>query len=141
MERLLRKELDPEFFEVFSCGFLEKEGRISPEDYLHQVRCAGVELADHQSRALTQDRLDWADLVLLMDLHNWKSLRKFDPVALNKVVWLGAWRSDGQWEIPDPYGKSPKEMEQIVKVMREATHSLAKEIRSFRGFNLPQMPI
>ena len=128
VERLLKKSLDPARVEVQSCGFIEREGRHSPEDYLFAVLEEGIDLSSHRSTAMTRERVRWADLILLMDYRNWTMLKDFDPGAESKSLWLGAFGSSGSGEIPDPYGKEPEEMRSIIKAMAEATAHLSAEL-------------
>ena len=130
VERRLRQSLDPERAEIRSCGFIEREGRRSPEDYVLQVLEAGIDLSSHRSVAITPDAVVWADLILLMDLRNWTMLRDFAPDVMDKVLWLGAWSMDRNGEIPDPYGKDPETMAAIIGSMAEAVDALSKELPS-----------
>ena len=136
VERLLKSSLDPARVEVQSCGFIEREGRQSPEDYLFAVLEKGIDLSSHRSSAVTRERIRWADLVLLMDYRNWTMLKDFDPGAESKSLWLGAFGSSGSGEIPDPYGKGPEEMASIIEAMAEATAHLSAEISA----SLPPAP-
>lgn len=129
VESLLKKELGPSFFDIKSCGFIEQEGRSSPKDYLDQTIKAGIDLSSHRSSAISQEWVSWADCILLMDFHNWESLRRLSPKALEKVLWLGAWKKNGQGEISDPYGKSLGEMEQIISCLKSVTLSLADDLK------------
>jgi protein-tyrosine-phosphatase len=128
VERLLRQSLDPSRVEVRSCGFIEREGRRTPEDYLPNALEAGIDLSSHRSAAITPEAVSWADAILLMDLHNWKMMRAFDPKAMDKALWLGGWLREGAGEIPDPYGKSPETQRSIVDRMAEATAAFVEDL-------------
>ena len=132
VESLLKRELDTSFFEIQSCGFIEREKRSSPEDYLGQALKAGVDLTSHRSRSISRELVIWADFILLMDFHNWDLLRGLAPIALGKVLWLGAWGEKGQREVPDPYGKPLEEMDRIISGMKSATLSLARDFISLK---------
>ena len=136
VERLLKSSLDPARVEVQSCGFIEREGRQSPEDYLFAVLEAGIDLSSHRSTAITGESVRWADLILLMDYRNWKMLQDFAPEAESKSLWLGAFGSSGSGEIPDPYGKEPEEMRSIIGAMAEAAARITAEIST----SLPGTP-
>ena len=129
-EGLLRHSLNPDHFEVRSCGFIRKEGRTSPEDFVMQALEAGIDLSSHRSSVITPEIVVWADLVLLMDFRNWKMMRSFSPDTMDKVLWLGAWNEDTKGEIPDPYGEDPKKMASIIGTITEATASLVKDLSS-----------
>lgn len=128
VERLLEHSLDSVRFEVRSCGFIDREGRRSPEDYGLLALDAGIDLSSHRSSVITREGVAWADLILLMDFRNWKMMRDFDPEANEKVLWLGAFGKQRPSEIPDPYEKEPAEMRTIIGRMLEATANLSKEL-------------
>lgn len=130
VERLLQSSLDPDRFEIHSCGFIDREGRRSPEDYVLTVLEAGIDLSSHRSLVITPEIVGWADLILLMDHQNWTMMGRFDPEARKKVLWLGAFGKTGSGEIHDPYGKDQEEMRTIIETMIDATANLAKELSS-----------
>ena len=128
VHHLLRQSLDPGRFEVRSCGFVEREGRPSPEDFVPLAREGGVDLSSHRSKTLSRDLLEWADLILLMDYRNWRDLGRFAPESLEKALWLGAWSGNGSGEIPDPYGRDRESMRRILTLMGFAARSFAADL-------------
>jgi protein-tyrosine-phosphatase/predicted ATP-grasp superfamily ATP-dependent carboligase len=144
VERLLRQSLDPGRVEARSCGFIKREGRTSPEDYLLIALEAGVDLSAHRSSAISPDAVSWADVILLMDRQNWKMMRDYSQESAEKVLWLGGWAQERAGEIPDPYGKDPEEMGRLVGIMAEATEAFARDLALFlpglRNASLPPGP-
>ncbi len=144
VERLLRESLDPSRAEVRSCGFIGREGRRTPEDYLQDALEAGIDLSSHRSAAITPEAVSWADAIVLMDLMNWRMMRAFAPEAAEKILWLGGWSREGAGEIPDPYGKDPEERRRIVGKMAEATEAFVRDLASalsgFRNATPPPGP-
>jgi protein-tyrosine phosphatase len=129
VEGLLRQNLDPNRFEIQSCGFVEEASRPSPEIYaFYALREGGVDLYRHRSKVISEELINWADLVLLMDFRNWKDIKKFYPNVENKLLWLCAWSNNSKKEIPDPYGKGQDEMKGIIIQMRTATFSFLKDL-------------
>ena len=128
VEHLLRQALDPGGFEVRSSGFVKKERRTSPEGYVMEALEEGIDLSSHRSRVISREEVSWADLILLMDLRNWKDMRAFAPEASKKILWLGRWGKNGSGEIPDPYGKGPDEMKHILALMKESTRSFVETL-------------
>jgi protein-tyrosine phosphatase len=111
--------------EVRSAGFYPKSGRASSTDYVNFVlRRTGIDLSGHRSRVVTESDLTWADLIIIMDRHNWYDLAKAGSTSLSRVVWLGAFRGSGPPEIEDPYGKSEARMRQVVDELSEASSNL-----------------
>jgi protein-tyrosine-phosphatase len=132
VEQLLRQILNPADFEVRSSGFVKKERRISPEEYVLEALEEGVDLSSHRSHVISKEEVSWSDLILVMDLRNWKDMRAFAPEAAKKILWLGRWGRNKIGEIPDPYGKSPEEMKRILSVMKESTLSFAESLSLMR---------
>jgi len=88
--------------EVRSCGFHSRPERPSPERHVAMSAARGIDLGSHRSAVIRPDDVNWADLIVLMDRHNWQALRNIDAPA-DRLAWLGA-LDDGPVEIPDPYG-------------------------------------
>ena len=114
--------------EVRSAGFHQRVGRETPAPFQKLVRRYGVDLSAHRSRALDPAIVAWADVVIVMDRHNWDRLREYWPQALPKVVWLGGFVDDGPVEIIDPYGRSPSETQAIAERLHRATTSLTRTL-------------
>ena len=62
----------------------------------------GVDLTDHRSGDVNQTMMDWADYVLVMELHHAAKLRKRFPDHENKIMVLANF--GGLMEINDPIG-------------------------------------
>jgi protein-tyrosine phosphatase len=75
--------------EVRSAGFHHRPGRASPDSHIKMSAALGVSLGSHRSALVTAEDAAWADLIVLMDRHNWARLRRLG-VSGEKVVWLGA---------------------------------------------------
>lgn len=112
----------PKSLQVRSAGFHLTEGRPCPAYWIESADAAGVRLSTHRSTAVTLDDLHWADLIVLMDRHNWHSLIRFGA-ELRKLVWLGA--MNGPAEIADPYGREAAEVERIRRRLHACTEALA----------------
>ena len=90
----------------------------------------GVSLDVHRSSIVGADDLSWADLIVLMDRHNWAALDELGADS-RKLVWLGA-LTQGPLEVPDPYALEDGEAERVIVRMRDATERLASKIRFAR---------
>jgi protein-tyrosine-phosphatase len=113
--------------QVRSGGFHQKAGRPSPERHVLSCRRYGVSLETHRSAVVTVDDVRWADLIVLMDRHNWAQLRALgaDPV---KLVWLGS-LVPGRVEIEDPYTVAHCDAERIVERLHAASMKLVAGLR------------
>jgi len=83
----------------------------------------GIDLSRHQSVVIRSEDLTWADIIILMDRHNWQALRRIGAPS-HRLVWLGA-LSKGPVEIPDPYGLPEWAAIEIMHRMKECTARLA----------------
>jgi protein-tyrosine-phosphatase len=99
---------------VRSAGFLSAEGRSSPPDFQKLASTRGVDLSAHRSRRVTQEDLDWAELILIMDAANFESLEGMDRRSVAKTIWLGALDTGDAIEIRDPYGLTAEECDRVL---------------------------
>lgn len=109
-ERILKKILKVHqihFVEVSSAGLVDMEG--APADFkaarlLHE---RGIDAIRHRSRPLTEDLVDWADVILVMEeIHGEEIIARY-PETCDKVHLLGAFSgggSNGDKNIKDPHG-------------------------------------
>ncbi len=108
-ERYLRSaaaEREIEGLSVDSAGLRTSEGRSSPDDAIEVAAEFGVDLSDHRSKPVTDEHLQWSDVVFVMDLLNYHHLRQGFGDQGGKTVFLGAFSEDGSYEINDPYGET-----------------------------------
>jgi protein-tyrosine-phosphatase len=114
--------------EVRSAGFHPRAGRETPDDFNAITEGYSVNLRSHRSSLIGQEAVDWADVIVVMDRHNWDALGRFGASAQRKAVWLGAFLDDGSVEIVDPYGREPKEMKRIADRLHRASLALAARL-------------
>lgn len=126
VEKLL-KGADERLLQVRSAGFHEVEMRPAPPRLVQISRRFGIDLSEHRSSIVTQEDLDWADLILLMDRKNWVRLRRAgaDP---KKLVWLGAFVA-GSIEIEDPYEMDDQRLEALLERLWRSTHELRAQMQ------------
>lgn len=74
-------------------------GRRCPDKVITFARDMGYDLTQHRSARVTQDDIDWADIVVYMDERNRKRLEAYDRVE-GKLMSLGD--GIGVGSIPDP---------------------------------------
>lgn len=111
VERILTQRLE-HLIEVRSRGFHQREGRSSPDRHALQSQKHGVDLSGHASMLVSPLDIAWADIVVLMDRHNWHDLQKLTS-GCERVVWLGVF-DGGAVEIPDPYSLDDAEAEVVL---------------------------
>ena len=123
----LRQQL-PADIEVRTSGFHRVTGRPSPPRPVTMSQSRKIDLSEHRSSRVTAEDVQWADIVVLMDRHNWGAL---DDLGADhsKLVWLGAFGS-GAVEIPDPYELDDVRAQRVLDQMEQASRALAASIRS-----------
>lgn len=112
---------------VRSSGFHPVEGRSSPEAHIAASARLGVALHEHRSAILTNADLEWADIIVLMDRHNWDAAVQRGAVV-SKLVWAGS-LAGGAPEIADPYLLDGEEHEAVLRRLVEAGDYLVAAIR------------
>ena len=126
----LRQHL-PADVEVRTSGFHRTVGRPSPPRHVTMSQSRNIDLSQHRSSRITPADLQWADIVVLMDRHNWGAL---DDLGADhrKLVWLGAFGTDGV-EVADPYELDDAHAERVLDQMEHSGKELVARIRSAQG--------
>lgn len=114
--------------EVRSAGFHAREGRASEPGFIELARGLGVDLSTHRSRLIRADDLHWADLVLIMDGHNYRLMHHHYPDALAKTLWLGAVSRNTPILIEDPYRCAPDKQRHIASQLDAACTALLEQL-------------
>ncbi|WP_157995300.1 arsenate-mycothiol transferase ArsC [Peristeroidobacter soli] len=123
----LRQALSPEI-EVRSSGFHRVAGRQSPERHVIMSRARNIDLSSHRSTRITPEDLQWADIVVLMDRHNWGLLDELGADH-SKLVWLGAF-GPGDIEIADPYELDDAHAQRVLDQLEQASRELATRLKT-----------
>jgi protein-tyrosine-phosphatase len=111
--------------EVRSAGWHPVAGRRSPANVVALSASLGIDLMVHRSSVISRGDVGWADVVILMDRHNWQGLNSL-MVDHRKMIWLGA--LDGGHEITDPYSMAEEDARQVIYRVHRCTESLASRI-------------
>ncbi len=90
--------------ECASAGSYPVAGRRSPEAAIEAALRLGVDLGPHRSRVLDREMAARADVILIFDQGQEKTVEAWYPEASGKVHYLGALDPEGPLEIADPYG-------------------------------------
>jgi len=84
-----------------------------------------VDLTTHRSTVVSNEMLEWADIIIIMDRKNWEQLKVFDDYYREKIYWIAAGEASGSVEIQDPYGKGKEEVREIANSLASASEKLA----------------
>lgn len=131
-EHALRAQVDGDL-RVDSAGFLDREGRNSPDLAVAAARNHGIDLSTHRSVALTREQVANSDLVFVMDARNYHAFYdRFDDM-LWKAYFLKPLleRTSGYpngFEIEDPHRKDEETFERVFREVTDSVGELARAI-------------
>lgn len=114
------------FEEVLSAGFIEREGRLSPDEAQRAAAESGLDLSSHRSRLLRRDDVDWADVVFIFDEDNRRRMTASFPDALAKTYYWGALTFDADPVIEDPYGSGPAAFAECYRRIAAGCRAIAE---------------
>ena len=129
-ERHLRQLLDKRGITditIESAGFLQQNGRPTPEQFVEIARGFRVDLSTHKSKLVQPNQFDDADLILLMDLQNLRRLFVESPQNRHKAFLIGLLARCTQPEIPDPYLLSPAQVEASYQLLSTTCQNLVND--------------
>lgn len=119
----LRKRTKGEI-EVKSAGYYPRDGREAPTNAQEAAQAYGVALQDHRSRLLSEELLDWADLVFVFDLENWETVSRNFRDGSEKLVLVGANLGFGGKAVRDPFGGDLEQFHECYVQVKDAIKSL-----------------
>ncbi len=104
--RELAAQKKPKGLRARSAGLIALPGNSAT--YMAQRDAAeyAVDLADHQAQPVSQDLMDWADLILVMEKSHQDSLLNLYPETAGKIQLIRHYARYGSRKrgIADPYG-------------------------------------
>jgi protein-tyrosine-phosphatase len=90
----------------------------------------GLDMREHQPRAVDSDDISRAELILMMDVESWHALATIHPDAMHKSVLLGIagmQRRSAPIEIPDPRDSDQTVFRAIISQLQACTESLVRQ--------------
>lgn len=112
-------------YQVESAGVAAEEGRQTPQEIAELARARGVELERHRSVRVTEAQVQAADLILVSDVENMKTLLTAWPVAGSRTTMLGLFAQPAVVSIPDPYGAPQAEASESLELVASAVNGLS----------------
>jgi protein-tyrosine-phosphatase len=125
---VMRSQVAGRAIEIRSAGFHPRAGRSTPEDFVNIAGSYDTHLESHLSSLIDVPLVEWADLIVIMDRHNWDALVRLTDRALPKIAWLGAFLEKGPLEISDPYGRTLSEQQVIAGQIYGAAVALGRSL-------------
>ncbi len=127
-EALLREELAKtgEEYDVQSAGLGALVGHPADETAQKLMRRIGIDISGHRARQLDSDLVHWADLILVMETSQKKTLESGEPSARGRVYRLGEW---GDFDVPDPYKRPEEAFEQALTLISQGVSEWIPKLR------------
>lgn len=127
-ERYLRRRLvetGHEEITVLSAGFVEQDGRRSPDSAITVAREHGVDLSEYRAQRVTQEMIEESDVIFVMDMWNYHDVRHEFSDAANRVYFLKpADESGGGFEIRDPHHSGRERFKTVYGTIADAIDEL-----------------
>ena len=116
---------------VESAGVYAIDGMRPTQETVQVLRETGVEVGEHRARRLTQEMVDRADLILVMERFQGEEIVRRYPEAASKVYLLKTYGAapgevEGDPNIADPIGKPLEVYEVCLTEIRTAVDRLAR---------------
>lgn len=116
---------------VISAGVSARNGEPVSENSVVALRKVGIDISQHVSRALTQELLNQAAVVICMtESHRAMIQLQADPAPKHIYLFREFMPQQGDKEIPDPFGGPLKVYELCRDEMVEAIPSLIEFLRT-----------
>jgi protein-tyrosine-phosphatase/predicted ATP-grasp superfamily ATP-dependent carboligase len=117
---------------VASTGLQATAHAQSPAHIQRVAASMQADLSGHQARRFTQQSLESADLVVVMDHANFKELSSRFPDARGRILFLGLFGKPGQLEIADPINFDENTTMACAMQIRDAINGLADWTESLK---------
>jgi protein-tyrosine-phosphatase len=131
-EGYLEKRLKEENIqaEVRSAGTLGIEG-MPPADFSIKIlEDEGASVEGYQSKALTEDLVKWADVILVMEPNHKEKVTAITPEAGDKVHFLREFGDEtGNLVIPDPIGRPLTFYQLSFKIIKKSIEEFIKWLK------------
>lgn len=113
--------------EVKSAGTLGIEGSSPSKEVIILLGKEGIDATRYMSKGLSQETVDWSDLILVMAPEHKLAVLELSPEAESKVRYLGEFNPDrGEIIIPDPIGRPLVFYKASFNVIKQSVEELIK---------------
>lgn len=117
---------------VGSAGTMASEGHPAATDATTHAVAFGLDLAPHAARQLSEELLDDADLVLVMDRSHERMISTFWPHHKGKMRYMTEYdpkRPGRRKDVADPYGGSARGYRKCFQLIERCVEGLMDELR------------
>ncbi|MDY0235753.1 MAG: low molecular weight protein arginine phosphatase [Gudongella sp.] len=112
--------------EVDSAGVFAPEGQSASFNAIETIDNIGIK--EHQSKMLTKELIDWAELVLVMTKSHLNMVEGMYPEAKSKTHLLLEFTEYKALDVEDPFGGSIDDYERVKIQLEDAVFALLEKI-------------
>ena len=133
-EYILQKELMKEGVEdvlVESAGVIAYDGDHAASRAIGEMSRHGVDMTSHRTRRLTNEMIDEAELILVMELGHLNAILHSAPSATEKTFLMASFIPDHpDKEIGDPYGGPETLFTETYETIIASTRQIVARLKS-----------
>jgi tRNA threonylcarbamoyl adenosine modification protein (Sua5/YciO/YrdC/YwlC family) len=130
-EGIFKTLISEDYCQVKSAGVLPMDGLPPAQFSLDVVQEYGGSIAHHQTKQITQELIEWADLVLVMEFKHYSAIVEIAREAAVKTFLLKEYRRKVKYnEVADPIGKDIHAYREAARDMLPSLQLIARDVRS-----------
>ena len=115
---------------ISSCGTLALPGCAPSQGARAVLAEDNLEVMGYVSKMISEEFINWADLILVMQETHKERIMSMVPHAGRKVKYLGSFGSEKHKEIPDPMGLGMEAYESCFKTLKDSVEGLIEWLKS-----------
>jgi len=118
---------------IASAGTCALNGAPASGKAIEIMRDKGLDLSKHKSSVITDEKIEEADIIIVMEKIHKEYLLKIYPERKDKLFLFRDFANDGLSEIPDPCGQDKEIYKKTFDVIKKSTEGLKQwmEQRNF----------
>jgi tRNA threonylcarbamoyl adenosine modification protein (Sua5/YciO/YrdC/YwlC family) len=129
-EGIFKTLISDKYCEIRSAGTLPMSGMPAAQFSIDVVKEYSGSIVQHQTKMITKDYIEWADLILVMAFRHYDAVLEISPDAAIKTFLLKEYKRRVKFnEVPDPVGKGIDIYRQTAKEMLPSLKIIARNIK------------
>jgi protein-tyrosine-phosphatase len=117
------------YCEVQSAGTIAIGGLQAAHYAKEVVKEFGGSIDRHRTSSMDRDKVEWADLILVMEYRHYETVLEINPDAVVKTFLLREYKRKTKYtEVPDPVGRDLAAYQQAAMKMYPTLKRIAKDI-------------
>lgn len=126
---ILKTMVGRKYCEVQSAGTIAIGGLQAAHYAKEVVKEFGGSIDRHRTSSLNREKVEWADLILVMEYKHYETVLEINPDAVVKTFLLREYKRKTKYtEVPDPVGRDRAAYQQAAMKMYPTLKRIAKDI-------------